>query len=433
MAKNKSQYDSTLNLPKTLFEMRAGLPKKEPVMLKDWDDNDLYNQLMKHNEGKPQFILHDGPPYANGNIHMGTALNKIIKDIIIRDKNMEGFQAPYVPGFDTHGLPIELKALSSVGDKKKDISKLELRQICEKFATEHIDIMSDQFKRLGVIGDFEHPYLTLKPEFEARQIEIFGEMAKKGYIYKGLKPVYWCPDCRTALAEAEIEYGEDDCDSIFVRFHVSQDPNGVLAKHGIPMDKTYFVIWTTTTWTLPANEAICLNGQFEYSFVKIGDEFHIMATELVKSVMDACHIENYEIVGEPVPGTEFELMRYNHVYLPKEGWVILGDHVTLETRFRLCPYRRRPRRGRLQRLPEVSAGAHHRPRGRRRLSDRAGRQVRRPARLGFQQDHSGRPDRRRRCHGPAAHQASVSALLALPQPHHLPCYRAVVLLHRQVP
>ena len=222
---------------------------------------------------------------------MGTALNKIIKDIIIRDKNMEGFQAPYVPGFDTHGLPIELKALSSVGEKKKDISKLELRQICEKFATEHIDIMSDQFKRLGVIGDFEHPYLTLKPEFEARQIEIFGEMAKKGYIYKGLKPVYWCPDCRTALAEAEIEYGEDDCDSIFVRFHVSQDPNGVLAKHGIPMDKTYFVIWTTTTWTLPANEAICLNGQFEYSFVKIGEEYHIMATDLVKSVMDACHIE----------------------------------------------------------------------------------------------------------------------------------------------
>ena len=331
MAKNKSKYDSTLNLPRTLFDMRAGLPKKEPVMLQDWDSSDLYHELMKHNEGKPQFILHDGPPYANGNIHMGTALNKIIKDIIIREKNMEGFQAPYVPGFDTHGLPIELKALSSVGDKKKDISKLELRQICEKFATEHIDIMSDQFKRLGVIGDFEHPYLTLKPEFEARQIEIFGEMAKKGYIYKGLKPVYWCPDCRTALAEAEIEYGEDDCDSIFVRFHVSQDPNGVLAKHGIPMDKTYFVIWTTTTWTLPANEAICLNGQFEYSFVKIGDEFHIMATELVKSVMDACHIENYEIVGEPVSGAEFELMRYHHVYLPKEGTVILGDHVTLES------------------------------------------------------------------------------------------------------
>jgi len=162
-------------------------------------------------------------------------------------------------------------------------------------------------------------------------------MAKKGYIYKGLKPVYWCPDCRTALAEAEIEYGEDDCDSIFVRFHVSQDPNGVLAKHGIPMDKTYFVIWTTTTWTLPANEAICLNGAFEYSFVKIGEEYHIMATELVKSVMDACHIENYEIVGEPVSGAEFELMRYHHVYLARRRVLSsVGDHVTRrKRRFRL--------------------------------------------------------------------------------------------------
>ena len=184
MAKNKSQYDSTLNLPKTLFEMRAGLPKKEPVMLKDWDDNDLYNQLMKHNEGKPQFILHDGPPYANGNIHMGTALNKIIKDIIIRYKNMSGFQAPYVPGYDTHGLPIELKALSSLGDKKAGVSKLELRQICKEFATEHIGVMNEQFKRLGVQGDFENPYLTLRSEFEARQVEIFGENMR-GFAQSG--------------------------------------------------------------------------------------------------------------------------------------------------------------------------------------------------------------------------------------------------------
>ena len=330
MAKNKSQYDSTLNLPKTLFEMRAGLPKKEPVMLKDWDDNDLYNQLMKHNEGKPQFILHDGPPYANGNIHMGTALNKIIKDIIIREKNMEGYQAPYVPGFDTHGLPIELKALSSVGDKKKDISKLELRQICEKFATEHIDIMSDQFKRLGVIGDFEHPYLTLKPEFEARQIEIFGEMAKKGYIYKGMKAVYWCPEDRTALAEAEIEYAEDECDSIYVRFKLTDDPNGVLAKHNIPLDKAWIVIWTTTTWTLPANVATCLNPNLEYAFVKIGDAYHIMARELVESTMKGCHIDEYEVLPETVLGSELELMQYQHPFLDRKGLVILGDHVTLE-------------------------------------------------------------------------------------------------------
>ena len=324
-------YNKTINLPKTDFPMRAGLPKREPDMLQHWNDLDLYNELLKKNEGKPLFVLHDGPPYANGSIHMGTALNKIIKDIIIRQKNMEGYKAPYIPGFDTHGLPIELKALSSVGSKKKDISKLELRQIGEKFATAHIGTMSDQSKRLGVSGDFEHPYLTLKPEFEARQIEIFGEMAKKGYIYKGLKPVYWCPECRTALAEAEIEYGEDDCDSIFVRFHVTQDPDGVLAKYGIPMDKTWFVIWTTTTWTLPANEAICLNGALEYSFVKVGGEYHIMAAQLVESVMKACSITEYEVVGEPVSGAAFEGMRYQHVYLPKEGLVILGDHVTLES------------------------------------------------------------------------------------------------------
>ena len=330
MAKNKSQYDSTLNLPKTLFEMRAGLPKKEPVMLKDWDDNDLYNQLMKHNEGKPQFILHDGPPYANGNIHMGTALNKIIKDIIIRYKNMSGFQAPYVPGYDTHGLPIELKALSSLGDKKAGVSKLELRQICKEFATEHIGVMNEQFKRLGVQGDFENPYLTLRPEFEARQVEIFGEMAKKGYIYKGMKAVYWCPEDRTALAEAEIEYAEDECDSIYVRFKLTDDPNGVLAKHNIPLDKAWVVIWTTTTWTLPANVATCLNPNLEYAFVKIGDAYHIMARELVESTMKGCHIDEYEVLPETVLGSELELMQYQHPFLDRKGLVILGDHVTLE-------------------------------------------------------------------------------------------------------
>ncbi len=327
----KSQYDHTINLPKTKFDMRAGLPKKEPVMLADWEENDLYGALIAHNEGKPKFVLHDGPPYANGNIHMGTALNKIIKDIIVREKSMQGYQTPFVPGYDTHGLPIELKALASVGEKKKDIPKLALRRICQEFATEHLGNMNDQFKRLGVLGDFDDPYLTLKPAFEARQIEIFGKMASKGYIYKGMKPVYWCPECRTALAEAEIEYGQDECDSLFVRFAITEDPNGVLAKNNIPMDKTYFVIWTTTTWTLPANEAICLNAAFEYSFVKIGEEYHIMATDLVKNVMEACKIDEYEIVGEPLHGDDFELMRYQHVYLDKQGYAILGEHVTLES------------------------------------------------------------------------------------------------------
>lgn len=323
-------YNDTIHKMETPFEMRAGLPKKEPKMLEDWEQNHVYEQMIRNNEGKPRYILHDGPPYANGSIHMGTALNKIIKDIIIRYKNMSGFQAPYVPGYDTHGLPIELKALGSLGDKKSGVSKLELRKICKEFATEHIDVMNSQFKRLGVQGDFDNPYLTLRPEFEARQVEIFGEMAKKGYIYKGMKAVYWCPEDRTALAEAEIEYAEDECDSIYVRFKLTGDPKGVLAKHNIPLDKAWIVIWTTTTWTLPANVATCLNPDIEYAFVKIGDDYHIMAAELVKTTMEACHIEEYEVLPETVHGDELELMEYKHPFLDRTGLVILGDHVTLE-------------------------------------------------------------------------------------------------------
>lgn len=323
-------YNDTIQKMQTPFEMRAGLPKKEPKMLEDWEQNHVYEQMIRNNEGKPRYILHDGPPYANGSIHMGTALNKIIKDIIIRYKNMSGFQAPYVPGYDTHGLPIELKALGSLGDKKSGVSKLELRKICKEFATEHIDVMNAQFKRLGVQGDFENPYLTLRPEFEARQVEIFGEMAKKGYIYKGMKAVYWCPEDRTALAEAEIEYAEDECDSIYVRFKLTGDPKGVLAKHNIPLEKAWIVIWTTTTWTLPANVATCLNPDIEYAFVKIGDDYHIMAADLVKATMEACHIEEYEVLPEVVHGDELELVEYKHPFLDRTGLVILGDHVTLE-------------------------------------------------------------------------------------------------------
>ena len=288
---------------------------------------------------------HDGPPYANGNIHMGTALNKIIKDIIIRYKNMSGFQAPYVPGYDTHGLPIELKALSSLGDKKAGVSKLELRQICKEFATEHIGVMNEQFKRLGVQGDFENPYLTLRPEFEARQVEIFGEMAKKGYIYKGMKAVYWCPEDRTALAEAEIEYAEDECDSIYVRFKLTDDPNGVLAKHNIPLEKAWIVIWTTTTWTLPANVATCLNPNLEYAFVKIGDAYHIMARELVESTMKGCHIDEYEILPETVLGSELELMQYQHPFLDRKGSGHSGRPCHAGRRHWLRPHGSRPRRG----------------------------------------------------------------------------------------
>lgn len=323
-------YNDTIHKMSTPFEMRAGLPKKEPAMLADWEQNKVYERMLAEHEGDPLFVLHDGPPYANGSIHMGTALNKIIKDIIIRYKSMAGFKAPYVPGYDTHGLPIELKALGSLGDKKAGVSKLELRRICREFATEHIGVMNDQFKRLGVQGDFEDPYLTLKPEFEARQVEIFGDMAKKGYIYKGLKAVYWCPEDRTALAEAEIEYAEDECDSIYVRFKLTKDPNGVLARHGVPLEKAWVVIWTTTTWTLPANVATCLGPNMEYAFVRIGEDYHVMAAALVESTMKACGITDYEVLPETVTGLDLEMMEYRHPFLDRTGLVIVGDHVTLE-------------------------------------------------------------------------------------------------------
>lgn len=310
--------------------MRAGLPLKEPEMLKMWAADELYKEMIKNNEGKPSYVLHDGPPYANGNIHMGTALNKILKDIIVRYKNMNGFCSPYVPGYDTHGLPIERKALESLGKEKANISKLELRKICREFALKYVNAMSEQFMRLGVIGDFENPYLTLSPDFEAVQIEIFGEMAKKGYIYKGLKAVYWCPVDRTALAEAEIEYADDECDSIYVSFKVTKD-NGAIAKAGIDIDKANFVIWTTTTWTLPANVAICLGPDFDYVFVKANNQYYVIAQALVEATMKACKIEEYEIVGESIKGSQLERIEVQHPFLDRKSLVIVGDHVTLES------------------------------------------------------------------------------------------------------
>ena len=323
-------YNSTLNLPKTDFPMRAGLPQTEPVTLKKWQDDGVYEKLMEKNEGKPLYVLHDGPPYANGNIHLGTALNKVLKDFIVRYKNMSGFKAPFVPGWDTHGLPTELKARAKAGvDNSTTISDIELRKICREFALSYLDDQRNQFKRLGVIAEWDNPYVTLKKEFEATQIEVFAEMACKGYIYKGLKPVYWCPECRTALAEAEIEYAEDPCHSIYVKFNVTDDL-GKLSALGVDPAKCYFVIWTTTTWTLPANVAICVGPDFEYSIVKANDEYYVMATELYKNAMEAAKIEEYEVVGT-LKGSDLEYIKTQHPFIDRTSLVIVGDHVTLES------------------------------------------------------------------------------------------------------
>ena len=321
-------YNQTLNLPKTDFPMRGNLPKREPETLAHWEEENLYRKMVARNEGKPKYVLHDGPPYANGEIHLGTALNKVLKDFIVKYKNMSGFCAPYVPGWDTHGLPIELKAMKSIGVENGAIEPVELRKHCADYAMKHVRNQMAQFKRLGSLGDYDHPYLTLCPEYEARQVKVFGKMAKDGYMYKGLKPVYWCPDCNTALAEAEIEYENDPCKSIYVKFRVTDD-KGVFAAAGITGD-IYFVIWTTTTWTIPGNLAICVGPEYTYTLVHANNEYYVMAQELVAETMKAAGIAEYETIGA-FKGSELEYMQTKHPLYDRNSMVIVGDHVTLES------------------------------------------------------------------------------------------------------
>ena len=321
-------YNKTIHLPQTDFPMRAGLPKREPALLNGEYEVSTYHKLMEHNAEKPSFVLHDGPPYANGDIHIGTALNKILKDMIVRYKNMTGYKAPYIPGWDTHGLPIESAILKNKKIKRDELTDVEFRDKCREYALSFVDRQRSEFQRLGVIGDWDNPYLTLKPEFEAAQIRVFGKMAEKGYIYKGLKPVYWCYTDETALAEAEIEYQDDPCTTIFVKFKVKDD-KGKLASL-TDLDHTYFVIWTTTAWTLPGNRAISVNPEFTYALMKTENgEVYIVAKDLAETVAKEAGIEHYEIIAE-LPGSELELMTAQHPLMDQESVVLCGDHVTLD-------------------------------------------------------------------------------------------------------
>ena len=320
-------YNSTLNLPKTDFPMRGNLPKREPETLEKWESERLYYKMIDKNKGKPSYVLHDGPPYANGDIHLGHALNKSLKDFIVKYKNMSGFCAPYVPGWDTHGLPIELKAMKAIGVKDGAIPPTELRKHCREYAMTQVENQMKGFKRLGSLGDYNYPYLTLRPEYEAKQVEVFGAMAKKGYMYKGLKPVYWCPSCNTALAEAEIEYSNDPCYSIYVKFNVTDD-KGMFTSLGLDLSKVYFVIWTTTTWTIPGNLAICLGPEYNYTLVHAGDEYYVM--ELVKTTMETAGITEYT-TEHIFTGAELEGMKTTHPLYDRPSPIIVGDHVTLES------------------------------------------------------------------------------------------------------
>ena len=323
------KYDSTLNLPKTEFPMRAGLPKREPEMLKHWEEIDIYNEMLKKNEGKPLFNLHDGPPFSNGAIHMGHALNKSIKDFITRSYAMRGYYTPYIPGWDNHGMPIESAIIKEQRLNHKAMSIADFRSACEAYANKYIGIQMDGFKRLGVIGDWEHPYKTMDKGFEAEEVRVFGRMYARGHIYKGLKPVYWCAHDETALAEAEIEYKDDPCTTVYVKFAMNDDL-GKLSH--LDLGKLYFVIWTTTIWTLPGNLAIALNPWESYAIVKpdYSDEMYIMAEALVEKVMGIGGFTSYKIV-ETHPGSFFENMLADHPFLPKTSRLLLADYVTMDS------------------------------------------------------------------------------------------------------
>ena len=322
-------YNQTINLPKTDFPMRASLPQREPAMLKQWQDNDTYEKLQELTEGRPLKVLHDGPPFSNGNIHMGTAMNKVLKDFINRYNSMSGFHSPYVPGWDNHGMPIESAIIKMNKLDRKKMTIPEFRNACRDFAMKYVNKQMEQFVRLGVLADWKHPYLTMHPSFEAREIKVFGEMFKKGYIYKGLKPVYWCPHDETALAEAEIEYQEDPCTSIYVKFAVKDDL-GKLSQYA-DLSNIYFIIWTTTTWTLPGNLAIALHPQESYVLLKADNgEYYIVAEALAEKTMSMGGVASYEIVAR-FQGKDMEYMKAQHPFLDRESLVVNADYVTMDS------------------------------------------------------------------------------------------------------
>ena len=317
----------TINLPRTSFPMKANLPQAEPKMLARWEQEDLYAQIRASRAGKPSFILHDGPPYANGRIHLGTAFNKIVKDFIVKSKTMAGFDSPYVPGWDCHGLPIEHKVDQELGAKKAQMPAASVRRACRKYAEKWVNLQREDFKRLGILGRWNDPYLTMKPAYQAVIARNFVEFLEKGYAYKGLKPVNWCIHDRTALAEAEVEYENHKSPSVWVEF--------ALTSHATHIDpalagkKVFGLIWTTTPWTLPANLAIAFHPKFEYSAVDVDGNVYIVASDLVAATAKNCHWDGYGIVAR-FHGNKLDRAVFRHPFLERDSLGILGDHVTLE-------------------------------------------------------------------------------------------------------
>ena len=322
-------YKDTLLLPNTAFPMKANLSNKEPEMLKKWEENNIYEKIVKDKEGNSKFVLHDGPPYANGHIHMGHVLNKVLKDIIIKSRTMMGYQSPYIPGWDCHGLPIEHNIEKEIGKKKKNLmDKSDFRKLCREYATKFVDVQKEEFKRLGVFGYWDTPYLTMNHRYEADTLRELGKFVDKELLYKQKKPVYWCPSCKTALALAEVEYQDDESDSIYVKFDFISD---LSSEDKLFLGKAVSaIIWTTTPWTIPANMAVAVNPEIEYAFVQIAErEIYLVALKLVEDLMKKFSIEKYEIV-KTIKGKELEDLILAHPIYERESRIILGDHVTLE-------------------------------------------------------------------------------------------------------
>lgn len=315
-----------INLPQTDFPMKGNLSKREPEFSKKWDDFDIYHKLLEKRKGRPSYILHDGPPYANGNIHMGHVLNKVLKDIVVRYKFFKNYFAPFVPGWDCHGMPIEHKVLEELGTHKDKLSKVEIRQKCHNYAMHYVDVQKKQFKRLGIIGDWENPYLTLNKEYEVKMLDIFWEIYKKGLIYKGLKPVYWCSKCETALADAEVEYKDHEAPSIYVKFKVKDFSK---SKIKLP-DNTYIIIWTTTPWTLPANVAIAVHPDFEYVLLNAGNEKWIIAGDLMENFLKETKTDCAKVETK-FSGKDLENIICQHPFIERDSVVILADYVTKDT------------------------------------------------------------------------------------------------------
>jgi len=327
------EYKKTLNLPKTDFPIRADLKKVEEEMEAHWQKEDIYHKIQDQNQDKNKYILHDGPPYPNGDIHLGHALNKILKDFVVKYKSMQGFSAPYVPGWDCHGLPIETQLIKEIGDKRKDMSIPEFRMHCKEYALKYVDLQRREFKRLGVFGEWEKPYLTIDHSYEEKIIQLFGILAEKGYIYRGLKPIHWCPVCETALAEAEIEYEDERSPSIYVKFEIrnpKSEINSKIKNSKLPFDlKWNFVIWTTTPWTLPANVAIAAHPDYEYVFLHVENEVYIVAEGLLEDFMNRLGIRHHKVIDK-TKGRFLEGILAKHPFVEREVMLVLDEYVTLE-------------------------------------------------------------------------------------------------------